>query len=144
MTWARTSKVIIYLQNRPFQSLKVLNIGGNNVQSIQQFCRIEMPQVQDILLQNNNIMEVRSLRRGYFPKLSSLDIHANKISELTSLRCIGTPFIYNVILDTTKINNINEAILMVSKSPKAKVSVMSCLMVRFVGRPYIRRRKKAI
>jgi hypothetical protein len=73
-----------------------------------------------------------------------LDIHVNKIVDLKDLRFLGNDKIQSVIFDSNLLASFNESIIMCSHSPRSKISIMSNKVISFMGRPSMRRRKKAI
>lgn len=73
-----------------------------------------------------------------------MDLHVNKIVDLHDLRFLGNSKISTVIFDSNFLNNFNEAIVMCSQSPKSKIAATSNFLVKWMGRPRIRFRKRAI
>lgn len=44
--WTRMSRLIYFLEFKRFDQLRILNIGGNFVESVENLCRVEMPKLE--------------------------------------------------------------------------------------------------
>lgn len=94
-----------------------------------------MPSIEELFLQSNNLIEVRSLKRANFPKLKVLDLHGNRLVDLKDLRYLGNCCVTNVLIDSNKLTNLNELVVMGSRSPKVRVSIVGNEILKYLGRP---------
>ena len=57
-----------------FPFLRILNLMGNEIQSIEVIIHYRLPQLQQLILSDNNISSLKSLRKTSWKRLFSLDI----------------------------------------------------------------------
>lgn len=81
LDWNKYSTVILRLQGRPFPNLKVLNVGGNRIESIEMLQKCDLSTLEELWLWNNYIVNANSIKKCRFPNLTTLDISCNQIKE---------------------------------------------------------------
>ena len=67
-----------------FDSLRKLNLSGNNIESVEVFHRIRMPLIEELRIFNelnaqnlNYVTDISQLRKIYFPNFNQLSIRRN-------------------------------------------------------------------
>lgn len=85
LDWNKYKLTIVHLQGRPFPNLKVLNVGGNRIESIEMLQKCDLGVLEELWLWNNNIVHANSIKKCRFPNLKSLDVSCNQIKEWPQL-----------------------------------------------------------
>ena len=64
-----------------FSKVSILNIGGNNIVSVEMLSKVNMANLDELWLWKNQITKIDVLRKMYVPKLSFIDLNHNYIVE---------------------------------------------------------------
>lgn len=107
LSWTRVDNILSYLSIKAYSRLKILNLGGNHLQSIQLLSHVCMPSLQHIHLWSNHITNISSMSRNNWPSIQVIDVHANRIVEISRLRYLGHRHLMEINLDANYIVNFD-------------------------------------
>lgn len=79
------SLIISVIPEYPMPNLKILNIGGNHIESLEFLQKGSFDHLEQLWLWFNRLVRVDSLRKCTFPCLKYLDLGDNHILEFPKL-----------------------------------------------------------
>ena len=89
-----------------FLKLKELDLGYNNIKSINDLEIAKFPELQTLILSNNDIKDITILQNFSFKSLQKLDLSYNKISDISILEKVDFPILDELYLTSNKIKGI--------------------------------------
>ena len=86
LAWTRTPDILDIVIKNSYSKLKVLNIGGSHIASVEILTQLDAPELSEIWAWNNDITEIKSLRKCNFRNMKVLDMNTNKIIGNSEIR----------------------------------------------------------
>jgi hypothetical protein len=89
-----------------FSVLKSLNLGSNNICTLEPLVSLRADNLEEIFLWGNKITDLRSLRKCRFTKLRFIDLSKNKIAELGKIGEINSGKLEWVNIDYNHVGSL--------------------------------------
>ena len=128
LDWNKYPAMIERIQGRPFPNLKVLNIGGNRIESIEMLQHCNLSTLEELWLWNNNIVQVNSIKKCRFPNLTSLDISCNQVKEWPQLSQLEAPKLEHINIETNCLTSLTDLVKLILRSRGFSVIFSNCLL----------------
>jgi Leucine-rich repeat (LRR) protein len=93
LDWNECEALIKLPGKYTFPHLKVLNLGGNNIESLEPLQNGSFEKLEELWLWHNRIVRVDTLRKCNFPSLRRLDLGENRIMECGKLSEFHCPLL---------------------------------------------------
>ena len=74
-------KMVSFVSLHRYANLQVLNLGGNDLVSVEPLAGADMPNLEELWLWKNRLTDIGSLRKLYAPKLRGVDVSNNYIKQ---------------------------------------------------------------
>lgn len=125
------------------RNLRLLNIGGNNISSIESIASLQAPCLEELFMWSNKITTIAPLKKLATQSLMFVDMGSNLIAEALEFRQMSCLNIERVNIGSNRFANLNDFIPVLSQNRKIKIVLNDNPLVKIANLPVLKKKKEA-